>query len=136
MDKQNLESLIKEAVDIIQSFLTLVPPMVVDRCRYPDMKSGAYPGKKDAKHTSEHYVTTRSALFYSYKGESVARTGQYAFTSSINEKILTQTGGYPYTSTQGNSLSGKEFPHSLCKAPQVRKYFFIILIISVSPKGW
>ena len=120
MDKQNLELLIKEVVDTIQSFLTLVPPMVVDRS---DMKSGAYPGKKNAEPTSEHYVTTRSALFYSYKGESVAKTGQYASTFSINEEILTQIGGYLYTSTQGNSLSGKEFPHPLCKALEVRRRF-------------
>ena len=121
MDKQNLELLIKEAVDIIQSFLTLVPPMVVDKSLYPDMKSGAYPGKKNAEPTSEHYVTTRSALFYSYKGESVARTGQYASTSSIKEEILTQTADYAHTSVQRNSLSGKEFPHPLCKAPEVRR---------------
>ena len=89
MGKQ-LESLIKRAMEVIQSLLILVPPLVVDCSSHPDIVSGAYPGKKVAGFTSAHYVTTQSALFYSYEGESEARTGEFSSTTSIREDVLSK----------------------------------------------
>ena len=78
------ETLIKQVMDIIQSLLILVPPLVVDCCPNPDMCSEAY-GKCARSFNATEYVTTRSALFYSYQGKSVAKYGDYSSIAFINE---------------------------------------------------
>ena len=78
------ETLIKQVMEIIQSLLILVPPLVVDCCPNPDMCSGAY-GKSAVSFNATEYVTTRSALFYSYQGESEAKYGAYSSIASINK---------------------------------------------------
>ena len=117
MDQRQLHLVIKQAMEIIQSFLTLLPPMVVDCYPYPDLDSGAYPGKKIAG-SVEDCVTTLSALFYSCEGESVARTGEYASTASIRKDVHTQMffAHHPLTSLHENR---KEFTHTQYKAPKV-----------------
>ena len=106
MDKQKLEVLIKQTMETIQSLLILVPPMVVDCCPYPDMESRAYPAKKAGGSTSERCVTIRSALFYSYQGESAARHGEYG---SISNESHAQ---FPHTSSQENTTSEESFTNS------------------------
>ena len=81
---EQLKLLIKQAKDVIQSLLIHVPPLVVDCSPHPDINSGAYPGKKVAGLEAEKYVTTQSALFYSYKGQSVAKTGELSSIASIS----------------------------------------------------
>ena len=117
MDQHQLHLVIKQAIEIIQSFLTLLPPMVVDCYPCPDLDSGAYPGKKIAG-SAEDCVTTLSALFYSCEGESVAKTGEYTSTASIRKDVRTQmfSGHYPLTSLHENR---KEFTHTLYMAPKV-----------------
>ena len=78
------ETLIKQVMEIIQSLLILVPPLVVDCCPNPDMCSEAY-GKCARSFNATEYVTTRSALFYSYQGKSVAKYGDYSSIDFINE---------------------------------------------------
>ena len=113
MDQRQLHLVIKQAMEIIQSFLTLVPPMVVDCYPFPDLESGAYLGKKIAG-SAEDCVTTLSALFYSCEGESVAKIGEYASTASIRKDVLTQmfSARYPLTSLHENR---KESTHTLYK---------------------
>ena len=89
MDKP-LKSLIKQAMEVIQSLLILVPPLVVDCSFHPDIDSGAYPGRKGSGFTSADYVTTQSALFYSYEGESEAKPGEFTPTDSIRKNFLSQ----------------------------------------------
>ena len=81
---EELKLLIKQAIDVIQSLVNHVPPLVVDCSPHPDINSGAYPGKKVAGLEAEKYVTTQSALFYSYKGQLVARTGELSSIASIS----------------------------------------------------
>lgn len=89
MDREQLQSLIKQAMEIVQPFLILVPPMVVDCSPYPDLESGEY-GKKVTGCTSTDYAPTQSALFYSYKGESVARVGNYVPIHDIRDNVHAQ----------------------------------------------
>ena len=84
---EQLKLLIKRAIDVIQSLLILIPPLVVDCSPHPDMKSGAY-GEKVVGFTSADYVTTQSALFYSYKEESVAKYGECLSTASIRKDLF------------------------------------------------
>ena len=84
---EQFKSLIKQAMEIIQSLLVLVPPLVVDCSRNPDLDSGAYPSKMTPGH---HYLTTQSALFNSYEGEVEATTGEFSSIASFREEILTQ----------------------------------------------
>ena len=84
---EQLKSLIKQAMEIIQSLLVLVPPLVVDCSRNPDLDSGAYPGKMTP---GQHYLTTQSALFNSYEGEVEATTGEFSSIASFSEEVLTQ----------------------------------------------
>ena len=79
-----METLIKQVMEIIQSLLILVPPLVVDCFPNPDICCGAY-GKSVVSCNAEDYVTTRSALFYSYQGESVAKDGACLSISLITE---------------------------------------------------
>ena len=120
MENQKLQLLIKQVVENIQSFLTLVPPMVVDCSLHPDLESGAYSLKEAAGSTLEQCVTTQSALFYSYQGEAIASCGEYAFIANrkdIPEEFFTED--YPHTYLQKSSLLGKEFTHPLQNAPEV-----------------
>ena len=87
---EELKLLIKQAIDVIQSLVNHVPPLVVDCSPHPDINSGAYPGKKVAGLEAEKYVTTQSALFYSYKGQSVAKTGELSPIASISKDVLGQ----------------------------------------------
>ena len=87
---EELKLLIKQAIDVIQSLVIHVPPLVVDCSPHPDINSGAYPGKKVAGLEAEKYVTTQSALFYSYKGQLVARTGELSPIASISKDVLAQ----------------------------------------------
>ena len=87
---EELKLLIKQAIDVIQSLVIHVPPLVVDCSPHPDINSGAYPGKKVAGLEAEKYVTTQSALFYSYKGQLVARTGELSPIASISKAVLAQ----------------------------------------------
>ena len=87
MGKQ-LEFLIERAMEVIQSLLILVPPLVVDCSFHPDIDSGAYPGRKVVGSTSADYVTTQSALFYSYREETVARQGEFSSTAYIREDLF------------------------------------------------
>ena len=79
-----IEMLIKQSMKIIQSLLILVPPLVVDCFPNPDICSGAY-GKNVVSFNAADYVTTRSALFFSYQGESVAKDGECLSIASITE---------------------------------------------------
>ena len=90
MDREQLQSLIKQAIEIMQSFLILVPPMVVDCSAHPDLESGDYTVKKVTGCKSTDYAPTQSALFYSYKGESVARVGNYVPIRDIRDNVHAQ----------------------------------------------
>ena len=117
IENQKLQLLIKKVMENIQSFLTVVPPMVVDCSLHPDLESGAYSPKEAAL---EQCVTTQSALFYSYQGEAIASCGEYAFIANrkdIPEEFFTED--YPHTYLQKSSLLGKEFTHPLQNAPEV-----------------
>ena len=94
---EQLESLIERAMEVIQSLLILVPPLVVDCSPHPDIDSGAYPGKKVAGFTLADYVTTQSALFYSYREEAVARHGDFSSMSYITlpRKLISTRGIIP-----------------------------------------
>ena len=90
MDREQLQSLIKQAIEIMQSFLILVPPMVVDCSAHPDLESGDYTVKKVTGCKSTDYAPTQSALFYSYKGESVCRPGSYVPIRDIRDTVHAQ----------------------------------------------
>ena len=83
-----MKLLIKLAIEVIQSLVIQVPPLVVDCFPHPDINSGAYYGKKGV--VVANYITTQSALFYSYKGELPAKKGELSSKASINNNILAQ----------------------------------------------
>ena len=79
-----MKALIKQSIEIIQSLLILVPPLVVDCFPNPDICGGAY-GKNVVSCNAADYATMRSALFYSYKGELVAKYGECSSIDSITK---------------------------------------------------
>ena len=87
MDQQ-LKLLIKLAIEVIQSLVIQVPPLVVDCFPHPDINSGAYSRKKGV--VVANYITTQSALFNSYKGELSAKTGELSSKASISNDIYAQ----------------------------------------------
>ena len=100
---EQLKSLIKRAMEIIQSLLVLVPPLVVDCSPNPDLDSGAYPGKMTPGTKAQHYLTTQSALFNSYEGKVEAKLGEFSSIASFSEEILTQFSMYSFRSEyEGN----------------------------------
>ena len=91
MDQQ-LKLLIKLAIEVIQSLVIHVPPLVVDCFPHPDINSGAYNYSRKKVFVVENYITTQSALFYSYKGELPAKKGELSSKSSISNDIFAQFG--------------------------------------------
>ena len=90
-------------MEIIQSLLVLVPPLVVDCSPNPDLDSGAYPGKMTPGTKAQHYLITQSALFNSYEGKVEAKPGEFSSIASFSEECLTKFSMHSFRSEyEGN----------------------------------
>ena len=103
---KKLELLIKQAMEIIKSLLIPVPPLVVDCFPNPDIDSGAYPEKMIPGTKAQDYLTTQSALFYSYEGKVEAKLGECSSIASFSDEFLTQFSMHSFRSEyEGNVTS-------------------------------